>query len=107
MTDLVLTEEQTKLLTTAPGPVTVRDPSGAALGILDPMDAAALARHRQRRADPGPRLVYSRQSTKAMLDALQAERDRIGPFNVAYMHEFVRSLEESDPERYGPTLQNS
>ena len=37
-----------------------------------------------------------------MLDALQAERDRIGPFSVEYMEEFVKRLEEADPEKYGP-----
>ena len=39
-----------------------------------------------------------------MMDALQAERDRIGPFDVEYMEEFVRRLEESNPALYGPTV---
>jgi hypothetical protein len=38
----------------------------------------------------------------AALDALQAERDRVGPFDVAYLEEFVRRLEQADPAKYGP-----
>jgi hypothetical protein len=104
MPDLMLTAEQARLLITATERVTVRDPDGAALGVLNPMDAAALAQHRKRRAEPGPRMVYTSQSTEAMLDALQSERDRIGPFDVEYMREFIRRLEESDPEKYGPKV---
>lgn len=101
MPEIVLTEEQAKLLAGAPGPVTVRDPSGAAVGSLDPREAAMIARARQRAANPSP-WVYPSAAVTAMLGALQAERDRIGPFDAAYAHEFVRRLEESDPETYGP-----
>jgi hypothetical protein len=55
---------------------------------------------KRRAASPGP--WYTGKAVRAMLDALQAERDRIGPFSVEYMEEFVRKLEESDPAKYGP-----
>jgi hypothetical protein len=43
-------------------------------------------------------------ATSAMMDALEAERARIGRFGVEYMEEFVKRLEASDPERHGPTV---
>ena len=51
-------------------------------------------------ANPGP--SYSTASVLAMLDALQAERERIGPFGADYAIDFVQQLERSDPEKYGP-----
>jgi len=102
MPEIVLTEEQARVLTSTTEQVTVRGPDGNALGSLDPRDAAALARHRQRQGNPGPR--YSAASVLAMMDALQAERDRIGPFDVEYMRAFVDQLERDDPVKYGPAV---
>ena len=101
MPEIVLTEEQARVLAGADTGVVVRGPDGAAMGMLDPRDARALARARQRAANPSP-YYYTSASVTASLDALQAERDRIGPFSAEYAHEFVRKLEESDPETYGP-----
>ncbi|QDU18651.1 nickel-dependent hydrogenase large subunit [Urbifossiella limnaea] len=100
MPDLVLTEEQVRVLTGASEQVTVRGPDGNALGSLDPRDAAALARHRQRRGTTGP--CHSAASVLAVIDALLAERDRIGPFDAEYMRAFVERLERDDPAKYGP-----
>jgi hypothetical protein len=101
MTEIVLTEEQARVLAGADKPVVVRGPDGVSVGVLDPRDARALARARQRAANPSP-YYYTSASVTASLDALQAERDRIGPFTAEYAHEFVRKLEEADPEKYGP-----
>ncbi len=100
MPEIVLTEEQASVLAGAIESVEVRGPDGAALGSLDPRDAAIIARHKQRGRLPGPR--YSSASVLAMMDALQAERDRIGPFDVEYMWAFVERLEREDPAKYGP-----
>src|ERR1043166_8628619 len=101
MPEIVLTEEQARVLAGADTNVVVRDPSGATVGILDPRDARALARARQRAANPSP-YYYTSAAVTAQLDALEAERDRIGPFSAEYAHEFVRRLVASDPETYGP-----
>jgi hypothetical protein len=98
--EIVLTEEQARILAGATAAVVVRNPSGAAVGVLDPKEAAIIAEAKRRLATPGPR--YTGAAVLAMLDALQAERDRIGPFDVAYVEEFVRRLEASDPAKYGP-----
>ena len=101
MPEIVLTDEQAKVLAGADAAVVVRGPDGAAVGVLDPRDARALTRARQRAANPSP-VYYTSASVTAMLDALQAERDRVGPFSPEYAHEFVQRLEASDPEKYGP-----
>jgi len=101
MPEIVLTEEQARVLAGAGTTVVVRGPSGATVGVLDPREAAMIARARQRMANPSPR-YYTSAAVTASLDALQVERDRIGPFDAAYALEFVRRLEESDPEKYGP-----
>jgi hypothetical protein len=100
MPEIVLTEEQARVLAGATTAVVVRNPGGAAVGLLDPKEAAIIAEAKRRLAARGPR--YTSAAVTAMLDALQAERDRIGPFDVAYMEEFVRRLEASDPAKYGP-----
>jgi hypothetical protein len=100
MPEIVLTEEQARILAGATTTVVVRNPSGATVGVLDPKEAAIIAEAKRRLATPGPQ--YTSAQVRAMLDALQAERDRIGPFDVAYMEEFVRRLEASDPAKYGP-----
>lgn len=102
MPEIVLTEEQARVLAGAATDVVVRDPAGATVGVLDPREAAALARHRARRAaPPGPR--YTEAQARAGLEALEAERARIGRFDVAYAQAFLRRLEAADPARYGPT----
>ena len=101
MPEIVLTEEQARVVAGRPIPVVVKDPSGRVVGQFDPVpDPEWIAEMKRRAAAPGPR--YSSASVLAMLDAPQAERDRIGPFSAEYAHEFARKLEESDPEKYGP-----
>lgn len=101
MPEIVLTEDQARVITGRAVPVVVKDASGRVVGHLDPIPSAEwIAEMKRRAAAPGPR--YSGAAVRAMLDALQAERDRIGPFSVEYMEEFVKRLEASDPDRYGP-----
>jgi hypothetical protein len=101
MQEIVLTEEQASILASANAAVAVRDPMGATVGVLDPREAEIIARAKQRAANPSP-YYYTSASVTAMLDALQSERDRIGQFDAAYAAEFVKRLEQSDPEKYGP-----
>ena len=104
MPEIILTEEQARILATADTTVSVRDPSGAPVGILDPREAAIIAKYRKRlRENPnGRRLLYSSESVSAMMDALEAERARIGQFSVEYMTEFVKRVKASDPGKFGP-----
>jgi hypothetical protein len=100
MPEIVLTEEQAKVLAAATSTVVVRRPDGATVGVINPREAAIIARAKQRMANPGP--SYSTASVLAMLDALQAERERIGPFGADYAIDVVQRIEASDPTTYGP-----
>ncbi len=102
MPEIVLTEEQTRVLAGANQPVDIRDPDGNTLGSLDPRDAAALARHRLRKGRPRD-TWYTSEQMRAQFDALQAERDRIGPFGIEYMWILLARLEAENPEKFGPT----
>ncbi len=101
MPEIVLTEEQAKQLARAVAPVEVKDTSGRVVGYLDPLPTPEfIAEMKLRAARGGPK--YTGVAVLAMLDALQAERDRAGPFDAAYAKEFVERLEQSDPAKYGP-----
>jgi hypothetical protein len=101
MPEIVLTDEQAKQVAGAVARIEVKDASGRVIGYLDPLPTPEfIAAMKLRAARGGPR--YSGAAVLAMLDALQAERERIGPFDVGYMKEFVERLERSDPAKYGP-----
>jgi hypothetical protein len=101
MPEIVLTEEQAKQLVGTITRVEVKDASGRVVGYLDPVPTPEfIAEMKLRVARGGPK--YSGAAVLAMLDALQGERDRVGPFDAAYAKEFVERLERSDPTKYGP-----
>ena len=103
MPEIVLTEEQARQVSGAPTTVVVKDAAGRVVGHLETTPSPEwIAEMKRRAAAPGPR--YSSASLLAAIDALQAERDRIGPFDSAYMWAFVERLERDDPARYGPTV---
>ena len=102
MPEIVLTEEQAKVLAGTVARVEVKDLTGRVVGHLDPLPTPEfIAEMKRRAASAGPK--YTGGQVLAMLDALQAERDRIGPFDAAYLRDFVERLRRSDPEKYGPT----
>jgi hypothetical protein len=101
MPEIVLTEEQARVVAGRPVPIVVKDASGRVVGQFDALPSPEwIAEMKRRAASPGPR--YSGPAVLAMLDALQAERDRIGPFSPEYAKEFVERLEKADPAKYGP-----
>jgi uncharacterized protein YmfQ (DUF2313 family) len=94
--DVVLNEEQADIVAHALGPVNVRDPRGTVLGRIEPrLTPELIAELRRRARSPGPR--YSGAQVQARLQALQAEWDRLGGFDEAYMREFLARLNQSDP----------
>ncbi len=96
MQDIILTDEQVKIVTEALGPVVVRDAKGNVVGHIEPkLTPEMIAELKRRARAPGPR--YTGQQVQARLKALEAEWDRTGGFDEAYMHEFLKSLEAADP----------
>lgn len=99
---LVLTTEQVGLLAAAGGPVSVRGPDGQEYGSLDARDAEAITRHRLRNGTPRTHW-YTHAQVMAQLDALEAERVRVGTLDPAQLESFIDELQRTDPEKYGPT----
>ena len=96
MAELILTEEQSKILAQIHGPVTVRDNTGNLLGhfemVFTPQEIAEVKR---RGTSPGP--LFTGAQVQARLRALQEEWDRTGGFDHAYMEAFLARLDEADP----------
>lgn len=102
MPELTLNPDQMAVLLDAVGPVAVKRPDGTLVGHLDVLPSAEwIAELKRRAAAPGPR--FSGDHMQARLKALHAERDRIGPFDRAYMRAFLDKLSADDPATYGPT----
>jgi hypothetical protein len=101
MLELILTEDQTKALSKASGPVVVRDAKGNLVGQLEPpLTPETIAELKRRAASPGP--FYTGAQVQARLEALQEEWDRIGGFDDSYMGEFLARLDAADPGHMRP-----
>lgn len=104
MPELILTEDQAKIVTQALGPVTVRDATGNVLGHIEPkLTPEMIAELKRRAASPGPR--YTGEQVQARLRALQEEWDRTGGFDKAYMRDLLKRLNEEDPGHMRPMEQ--
>jgi uncharacterized protein YmfQ (DUF2313 family) len=96
MPEVILTEEQAKIVAQALGPVKVRDVEGNDLGHIEPkFTPEMIAELKRRAASPGP--FYTGAQVQARLQALQEEWDRTGGFDEAYMQDFLARLDAKDP----------
>jgi len=101
MPELVLTDEQIRSFPKAPIPMTVKDAQGRVVGHLEPVPSPEwLAEMKRRAATQGP--GFTPEHTKAMFDALEAERNRVGPFDGDYAVRFGDKLLALDTQKYGP-----
>jgi len=92
MKQIILTEDQARQIAEATEVVELRDSAGTLLVKVDPFDARALADHRRRRQEGKKLNGVSGSVVRAHLEALQAEWDRTGGFDQAYMETFLTSL---------------
>src|SRR5438552_9250351 len=95
MPEIVLTEEQAKVLAGATTAVVGRAPNGAAVGSLEPREAAIIAEAKRRLATERGRGIPGHK-VQAHLAALQAEWDRVGGFDQEYMRAFLDKLRAED-----------
>jgi hypothetical protein len=100
MPEIVLTEEQARVLDEAIGIVAVLKPDGVMVGVLDPKEAALIAEAKRRLATPGPR--FTSDQIRHHMAALQAEWDRLGGFDKDYMRRFLDELQAADPPAHHP-----
>jgi len=96
MFELILTDEQARILAQSNEAVTVRDVAGKVLGHIEPpLTPQMIAELKRRAASPGP--FFTGLQVQARLQALQAEWDRTGGFDEGYMHQFLAQLDVADP----------
>jgi uncharacterized protein YmfQ (DUF2313 family) len=96
MPEVILTEEQARIVSQAFGTVTVRDATGKVLGHIEPkLSPEMIAELKRRAASPGP--FFTGEQVQSRLQALQEEWDRTGGFDEAYMQEFLAQLDADDP----------
>ncbi len=96
MPEIVLSEEQARVLAGATTAVVVRAPGGAAVGVLDPAEAEIIAEARRRLALPGRGVNVPAAAVQAHLDALQAEWDRTGGFDPAHARATIDRMRTAD-----------
>jgi hypothetical protein len=95
MAQLILTEEQARIVAGATEPIHLCDPRGNIVAILKPaFTAEDLAEAKQRLASDGPRCTS--EQVQAHLRALQEEWDRTGGFDRDYMRAFLGRLQAED-----------
>jgi uncharacterized protein YmfQ (DUF2313 family) len=104
MPELILTEEQAKIVTQANSTVVVRDVNRRLLGYIEPeLTPEMIAELKRRVASPGP--WYTGEQVQARLRALQEEWDRTGGFDLAYARAFMKRLNAEDPGHMRPKEQ--
>jgi hypothetical protein len=97
MTELILSEEQTRQLATARGPVVVRDAEGTELGKIDPYETEVIRRWKERKGQPAKPGIPS-ADVRAYMQALVAEHARRPEMTTAEAVEFVRKLGEQSQQ---------
>lgn len=97
MVQVFLTEEQVRLLRhSLTEAVQLCDAQGKVVRTLEPaITEEEIAEAKRRAASKGP--WFTSAQVQARLRALQEEWDRTGGFDEAYMREFLRKLDDSDP----------
>jgi hypothetical protein len=99
MAQIILTDEQIRVIQQASGTVMVRDPDGNAYTPLKlELTAEQIAEMKRRAASPGP--WFSSEQVQRRLKSLEAEWERTGGFDEAYLREFLAKLNEDDPGHF-------
>src|SRR5437868_5786550 len=96
MTQLILTEDQARVLRQTLEPLQLCDPQGNVLRTLEPTETEEIiAELKRRAASPGPR--YTGAQVQDRLQTLEKEWNRTGGFDKAYLLGFLERLNQADP----------
>ena len=97
MSHIVLTEEQTRIITESGNGIEVRDSQGRPLGVLhrlSPEEAAIIEKAKQRLQTPGPMIPGARvQAMLKTLDAMQQTEE----VTRAKVEEVLRKVKSGEP----------
>jgi hypothetical protein len=96
MKEVILTNEQAKLIAESTEPIELRDVAGTVVVKIDPIDALALADHRRRKQSGQPAVAIPGERVRAHLSALQAEWERTGGFDEAHLRKVLAKLRAED-----------
>lgn len=87
MPEIVLTPEQSEILSRSSAAVLIRDAAGTAVGLLDRNEAEVIAEAKRRLATA---TTGATRTGAELLNSLQCEWDRLGGMNGEQMQEFLR-----------------
>jgi hypothetical protein len=101
MPQIVLSDEQARILATALEPVEFLNANGDVIRVIPPIwTKEDIAAAKRRIGSPGP--WYTSEQIRGRLAALQEEWDRTGGFDQEYMRAFLKRLNDEDPGQMRP-----
>jgi hypothetical protein len=97
MPEIILTEEQAKIISDAREPIILTDVAGTVRIVSEPFDAIALANHYRRKLSGVEEEGIPSERVDFYMKALEAERIRLGgTMDHEYMEEFLKRLEKAE-----------
>ena len=98
MTQIVLTEDQARLLRQAQSPIRVCDSHGTLLGHIEPLGLTThqVQELKRRAASSGP--WFTGEQVRMRLDALQDAWDREGGFGESRMRSLLNQMRSQEPQ---------
>ncbi len=96
MPEIILTEEQAKIIAEAREPIILTDVAGTVRIVSEPPDAVALAHYHQYKMSGIEEVGIPSERVTYYLKALAAERNRVGhELDDVYIDEFIARLEKA------------
>jgi hypothetical protein len=97
MPEIILTEEQAKIISEAREPVILTDAAGTVRIVSEPFDAVALAEYHRYKLSGIEEEGIPAERVAFYMKALEAERIRLGgKMDHDYMEAFLKRLEEAE-----------
>jgi hypothetical protein len=92
MPEIILTEEQAKIISEAREPIILTNAAGTVRIVSEPFDAVALANHHRRKSLGVPSKGMSGQQVQELFRALEAEKEQVGQIDAARAQEILARI---------------
>ncbi len=96
MPEIILTEEQARILREAKEPIILHDAEMTVRIVSEPYDAVALAKYHRRKKSGAKRGGVPGDRIPALFEALQAEKERVGHLDPARAKEIAAQFQSED-----------